>query len=138
MMQTSYPKSKIKVLLLENIHPEAIAAFNAEEYQIESLKQSLPEAELSKKIQDFHILCIRSKTKISKQVLENAHKLWGIGAYCIGTNHINLDACLDHGTIVFNAPYSNTRSVVELAIGEIIVLLRKLFDKQVPSTRCFK
>lgn len=128
-MTTSYPKSKIKVLLLENIHPDAVEAFKSETYQVETVSGALDEAELCEKIKGVHIVGIRSKTNITKKVLESADKLMGVGAFCIGTNQIDLKECTNKGIIVFNAPYSNTRSVVELAIGEIILLMRNIPDK---------
>lgn len=128
-MATSYPKNKIKVLLLENIHPDAVSAFQSEAYQVESVVGALDEAELCERIKGVHIVGIRSKTNITKKVLDAADKLLGVGAFCIGTNQIDIDACSDKGVIIFNAPYSNTRSVVELAIGEIILLIRNIPDK---------
>lgn len=128
-MSISYPKNRIKVLLLENIHPDAIAMFKEEGYSIETAAKGPDESELIEKIKDVSILCIRSKTEITKKVLENANRLMAIGAFCIGTNQIDMDECTKKGVIVFNAPYSNTRSVVELVIGEIIMLMRGIFDK---------
>jgi D-3-phosphoglycerate dehydrogenase len=128
-MAISYPKSRINVLLLENIHPEAMGIFKEEGYNIELLSTALDEEELSERIKDVAILGIRSKTNVTRRVLENANKLMSIGAFCIGTNQIDLEACATKGVAVFNAPYSNTRSVVELAIGEIIMLMRNLPDK---------
>jgi D-3-phosphoglycerate dehydrogenase / 2-oxoglutarate reductase len=125
----SYPKNKIKVLLLENIHPNAIGIYKEEGYEIETINGALDEKELIEKIDGVHILGIRSKTLISAKVVAAANKLISIGAFCIGTNQIDLIACANHGIAVFNAPYSNTRSVVELTIGEIIMLLRNAVDK---------
>ncbi len=125
----SYPKSKIKVLLLENIHQVAIEQLKQEGYQVESLSTSLSEEELVNKIEDISLLGIRSKTEISKKVLDQAKKLLSIGAFCIGTNQIDLTYATQKGVCVFNAPYSNTRSVVELVMGEIIMLYRRVFDK---------
>lgn len=125
----SYPKHKIKVLLLENIHSKAIDIFKHEGFQIETIAEALDEAELMEKIKDIHILGIRSKTQISERVLEHANKLLCIGTFCIGTNQIALHACAQKGILVFNAPYSNTRSVVELAVGEMIMLMRNTFTK---------
>lgn len=129
MTKTAYPKSKINVLLLENIHPEAVGSFETESYNVELLSASLPETKLIEKIKNVHVLGTRSKSKITENVLKRAKNLWAIGAYCIGTNHIDLNTCLDQGVAVFNAPYSNTRSVVELAIAEIIALMRQLTTK---------
>lgn len=128
-MSISYPKNRIKVLLLENIHPDAFEIFRSEGYQIETLTKSLGEEELSLRIKDVSILGIRSKTHISSEVLKKAERLISIGAFCIGTNQIDLNACLKKGIAVFNAPFSNTRSVVELALAEIIILMRDIVDK---------
>lgn len=125
----SYPKSRIKVLLLENVHPVAIHLFEKEGFSVEIRKGALDEDELAEAIKGVHILGIRSKTNVTRRVLENADKLMTVGAFCIGTNQIDLDACTERGIPVFNAPYSNTRSVVELAIGEIIMLIRNVVTK---------
>jgi D-3-phosphoglycerate dehydrogenase / 2-oxoglutarate reductase len=125
----SYPKNRIKVLLLENIHNEAIKKFKEEGYQVERVKGALTEEELMKAIKDVTLLCIRSKTHVTKRVLKEAKKLYAIGAFCIGTNQIDLSFSLEKGIAVFNAPYSNTRSVVELALAEIIFLMRKIPEK---------
>ncbi|SOD97319.1 phosphoglycerate dehydrogenase [Spirosoma fluviale] len=125
----SYPKSRIKVLLLENVHPNAIQLFEQEGFNVEIRKGALDEDELIEAIRDVSILGIRSKTNVTARVLEHANKLMTIGAFCIGTNQIDLDACTEKGIAVFNAPYSNTRSVVELAIGEIIMLIRSIVPK---------
>ncbi len=125
----SYPKSRIKVLLLENVHPVAIEAFEHEGFNVETLKGALDEEELIEKIKDVSILGIRSKTNVTRRVLENAPKLIQIGAFCIGTNQIDLKAATEKGVAVFNAPYSNTRSVAELAVGEMIMLIRNIIPK---------
>ena len=125
-MTHSYPKSKIKVLILENIHPNAERAFRAEGYQVECVSSALDEDELVERIQGVSVLCIRSKTTVTRRVVEAANRLLAVGTFSIGTNQIDLAACADHGVIVFNAPYSNTRSVVELALGEIIMLMRRI------------
>ena len=125
----SYPKNRISVLLLENVHPQAAELLKQEGYQVETISSGYDEDELCEKIKDVSILGIRSKTIISRKVLEHANRLMAIGAFCIGTNHIDLKACQEKGVVVFNAPFSNTRSVVELAIGEIIMLIRNIPDK---------
>ncbi|AQG80439.1 phosphoglycerate dehydrogenase [Spirosoma montaniterrae] len=125
----SYPKSRIKVLLLENVHPVAVQLFEQEGFNVEIRKGALDEDELIEAIRDVSILGIRSKTNVTRRVLEHANKLMTVGAFCIGTNQIELDACTERGIAVFNAPYSNTRSVVELAIGEIIMLIRGIVPK---------
>lgn len=125
----SYPKSRIKVLLLENVHPIGIELFKEEGYQVEVVSSAMSEEELCEKIKNVSILGIRSKTNVSKKVLENANRLIAVGAFCIGTNQIDLETCLEKGIAVFNAPFSNTRSVVEMAIAEIIFLMRNFVDK---------
>ena len=127
----SYPKSRIKVLLLENVHPAAVKAFEEEGFNVEFVKGALDEDELCERIKDVSIIGIRSKTHLTKKVLESANRLMAIGAFCIGTNQIDLETATERGVAVFNAPYSNTRSVVELAIGEMIMLIRKIFPKSV-------
>jgi D-3-phosphoglycerate dehydrogenase / 2-oxoglutarate reductase len=128
-MTISYPKNRINVLILENIHPEAERIFREEGYSIETVSSALDEDELCEKIKDVSVLCIRSKTKVTRRALQYANKLIAVGTFSIGTNQIDLDAAAERGVAVFNAPYSNTRSVVELAIGEIIMLMRNLPDK---------
>jgi D-3-phosphoglycerate dehydrogenase len=125
----SYPKSRMNVLLLENIHPEAVKMFKNEGFNVETLKGALDEDELCEKIKNVSILGIRSKTIVTPKVLENANKLISVGAFCIGTNQIDLKECQKKGVAVFNAPYSNTRSVVELTIGSIIILSRFIIEK---------
>lgn len=125
----SYPKSRIKVLLLENVHPAALKAFEDEGFNVEFVKGALDEDELCERIRDVSIIGIRSKTQLTKRVLENANRLMAIGAFCIGTNQIDLETATERGVAVFNAPYSNTRSVVELAVGEMILLIRNIVTK---------
>ncbi len=122
---------KYKILLTENIHPNAVNFFKKKNYEIENISYSPDKEELIEKLKDVSLLGIRSKTKITKDILKNANKLIGIGAFCIGTNQININSCNDNGIAVFNAPFSNTRSVVELVIGNIIALIRKSFDKSI-------
>ncbi len=126
-MVVSFPKNKINVLLLEGVHADAVEAFKKEGYNVEYSPDSLTENELVEKIKGVHVVGIRSKTKITRRVVEASDKLLAVGAFCIGTKQIDLDACKLKGVAVFNAPYSNTRSVVELAIGEIIMLMRSTF-----------
>ncbi|CAM1353118.1 phosphoglycerate dehydrogenase [Tenacibaculum insulae] len=125
----SYPKNRIKILLLENVHADAFTKLTADGFSVETVSKSLSEDELIEKIKDVHVLGIRSKTQVTKKVIEAAEKLMVVSAFCIGTKQINLDACKENGVVVFNAPYSNTRSVVELAIGEIIMLMRSVFQR---------
>lgn len=125
----SYPKNRISVLLLENVHPHAVDILRKEGYQVEIHAGGLDEDELCEKIKNVSILGIRSKTQVTQKVIESASRLFAIGAFCIGTNQIDLEACSKKGVAVFNAPFSNTRSVVELVIGEIIMLMRNLPDK---------
>ncbi len=119
----------INVLLLENIHPDAVKIYQDEGITVKTVAGSLNEEELCKQIKDVSILGIRSKTQVTERVFKCAGQLLAIGAYCIGTNQIDIDACSKRGVIVFNAPYSNTRSVVELVLGEIIMLIRGVFDR---------
>lgn len=125
----SYPKNRIKILLLENVHEDAVKIMKNEGYNVTVISGALDEEELAEKIKDVSVLGIRSKTHVTKKVLENANRLIAVGAFCIGTNQIDLEECLKKGIAVFNAPFSNTRSVVELAIGEIIFLMRGLPDR---------
>ncbi|MVN78264.1 phosphoglycerate dehydrogenase [Hymenobacter sp. HMF4947] len=128
-MTLSYPKNRIKVLLLENPDARAAELFRQEGYQVEEVKGGLDEDELIARIEGVSILGIRSKTQVTKRVLDAANRLIGIGAFCIGTNQIDLAEAMRKGVAVFNAPFSNTRSVVELALGEIIVLARRIPEK---------
>ncbi|MEM8999315.1 MAG: phosphoglycerate dehydrogenase [Bacteroidota bacterium] len=125
----SYPKNRIKILLLENVHPNAFENLSEEGFSVELVKHSLPEEELIERIKGIHVLGIRSKTQVTQKVLDAADKLLVVGAFCIGTTQIDLDYCKHKGVVVFNAPYSNTRSVVELAIGQIIMLMRNVFTR---------
>ncbi len=121
--------AEIRVLLLENIHTDGAEFLRGKGYQVETMTRALSEDELIEKIAGVHLLGIRSTTYITEKVLEAATDLVAIGAFCIGTNQIDLAAATRHGVAVFNAPYSNTRSVVELAIAEIISLARRLHEK---------
>ena len=125
----SYPKNRIKILLLENVHPDAFAKLSTDGFSVETVSKSLSEDELIEKIKDVHVLGIRSKTNVTQKVVDAANKLMVVSAFCIGTKQIDLEACKEKGIVVFNAPYSNTRSVVELAIGEIIMLMRSVFQR---------
>jgi D-3-phosphoglycerate dehydrogenase / 2-oxoglutarate reductase len=129
MAVTSFPKSEIKVLLLENIHPVAAAAFSADGFQVETVKGALPEAELAQRVRDVHLLGIRSKTRVTPAVLDGARRLLAVGAFCIGTNQIATAHANRCGVPVFNAPFSNTRSVAELILAEIVMLSRHLGDR---------
>ncbi len=126
---TSFPKGHIKVLLLENVHASATEAFRQEGFQVESLTSALKEDELKKKIQDVHILGIRSKTQVSDAALAEGKRLLTLGCFCIGTNQVDLESANRHGVPVFNAPFSNTRSVAELVIAEVVALSRQLGDR---------
>ena len=127
----SFPRSKMKVLLLENVHPEAVRHFREEGYDVSTVKGALDEDDLIAAIAGVHILGIRSKTNVTARVLEHADKLMAVGAFCIGTNQIDLKACSQKGIAVFNAPYSNTRSVVEMVLGLVVMLTRNIPDKSV-------
>ncbi|GAA2516957.1 phosphoglycerate dehydrogenase [Winogradskya humida] len=122
-------QAKVRVLLLESIHPDAVSRLEAEGYQVESLRNALDEVELIERIPGVHLLGIRSKTQVTAKVLEAADSLVAIGAFCIGTDQIDLGTASKAGVAVFNAPFSNTRSVVELALAEIIAMTRRLTEK---------
>ena len=128
--KTSYPKEKIRILFLENISDAAVKNFSKHGYvQVEKITKALSEDDLIREIKDVHILGIRSKTHITQKVLDAAKKLQAIGCFCIGVNQVDLHAATEHGVAVFNAPYSNTRSVAELVIAASIMLIRRIPDK---------
>ena len=136
MIKTSTSKKKIKVLLLEGIHPSAIDALKAAGYtQIESLTGSLADDDLKAKIADVHFVGIRSRTQLTADVFAHASKLVAVGCFCIGTNQVDLQAASEHGVAVFNAPFSNTRSVAELVLAEAILLLRGVPEKSAMAHR---
>lgn len=127
---TSYPKDRINILFLENISEKAVNQFHQNGYtRVKRLSGALSEDELIKEIKDVHLLGIRSKSNISAKVLAAATKLQAIGCFCIGVNQVDLKAATEAGVVVFNAPYSNTRSVAELVIGASIMLIRRIPDK---------
>lgn len=133
---TSYPRNKIKVLLLENISDAAVRELESGGYtQIERIGGALSEAQLIGAVKGVHLLGIRSKTHLTKDVINSADKLLAIGAFCIGVNQIDLNAATEKGVAVFNAPYSNTRSVAELIIGLCVMLIRKIADKNTAAHR---
>ena len=128
--KTSYPKEKIRILFLENISYVAVQNFRKHGYtQVVRINKALTEEQLVKEIKNVHILGIRSKTQITKNILDAAKKLYAIGCFCIGVNQVDLKAATKKGVAVFNAPYSNTRSVAELVIGAAIMLIRRIPDK---------
>ena len=128
--KTSYPKEKIRILFLENISDVAVKNFSKHGYvQVEKISKALSEDDLIREIKDVHILGIRSKTHVTPKVLDAAKKLQAIGCFCIGVNQVDLHAATEHGIAVFNAPYSNTRSVAELVIAASIMLIRRIPDK---------
>lgn len=127
---TSYPKDKIKILFLENISDAAIKVFKDAGYtDIKKITGALSEEQLIQEVKNIHLLGIRSKTQVTDKVLDNATKLQAIGCFCIGTNQVDLVSARSKGVAVFNAPYSNTRSVAELVIGASILLIRRILDK---------
>lgn len=135
-MKHSFPKEKIKVVLFEAIHPNAVEEFKKRGYtNVELLDRAYSEDELIEKLQDVRIIGIRSKTQITKRVLENAPKLQAIACFCIGTNQVDLVTAAEKGVAVFNSPYSNTRSVAELVIANIIFLMRGIHEKSVGAHR---
>ncbi|MCB0319190.1 MAG: phosphoglycerate dehydrogenase [Bdellovibrionales bacterium] len=125
MSTYSFPKEKIKILLLEGIHQAAIDVFEESGYSVESSNAALSEEELLKLIPDVHLIGIRSKTRLTSKVLERAQRLLAVACFCIGTDQVDLEMAAKIGVPVFNAPYSNTRSVAELTIANIIMLARK-------------
>ncbi|MGC5424904.1 phosphoglycerate dehydrogenase [Aeromonas veronii bv. sobria] len=132
----SLDKDKIKVLLLEGVHPNTVETFRAAGYtSVEYLKTSLSEEELIEQIRDVHFIGLRSRTQITEKVLDAANKLVAIGCFCIGTNQVKLEAAQIRGIPVFNAPFSNTRSVAELVLGEILLLLRGIPEKNAKCHR---
>ncbi|WP_366872798.1 phosphoglycerate dehydrogenase [uncultured Brevundimonas sp.] len=131
----SYPRSRMRMLLLENIHPAAVERLETAGYQVETAAGALGEDALIERIRGVHVLGVRSKTQVSARVLDAADRLMAVAAFCIGTNQIDLDAAAGRGVAVFNAPYSNTRSVVELAVGLTIALLRDVADKSTAMHR---
>ena len=136
MATTSLDKSKIKFLLLEGIHPSALDVIRAAGYsQIETVAGALPDDELKRKIADAHFVGIRSRTQLTEEVFAHAHKLVAVGCFCIGTNQVDLNAARERGIAVFNAPYSNTRSVAELVLAEAILLLRGIPEKNAVAHR---
>ena len=136
MFKTSTDKNKIKFLLLEGVHPSAVKVLRAAGYsQIESLTGALEGDELKAKIADVHFVGIRSRTQLTADVFAHAHKLAAVGCFCIGTNQVDLNAARERGIAVFNAPYSNTRSVAELVLAEAILLLRGIPEKSAVAHR---
>ena len=131
---TSYPKEKINILFLENISDTAVKYFKEAGYSsVRKVPGALSEEQLIKEIKDVHLLGIRSKTQITPKVLEAAKKLQTIGCFCIGVNQVDLRAATNNGVAVFNAPYSNTRSVAELVIAASIMLIRRIPDKNMAA-----
>lgn len=136
MKPTSLEKSKIRFLLLEGVHQSAVTTLNQAGYtNIEYLKTALPESELIERVRDVHFIGIRSRTQLTARVFKAAKKLQAVGCFCIGTNQVDLNAALVNGVPVFNAPFSNTRSVAELVIGQIILLLRGVPEKNALAHR---
>ncbi|TMA86070.1 MAG: phosphoglycerate dehydrogenase [Deltaproteobacteria bacterium] len=128
-MATSFPKDQIKFLLLENVHQSAHELIRGEGFALETVSRSLKEDELAQKLRDVHVLGIRSKTQVTARALGEARRLLSVGCFCIGTNQVDLAAANERGVPVFNAPFSNTRSVAELIICEVIALARQLGDR---------
>jgi D-3-phosphoglycerate dehydrogenase / 2-oxoglutarate reductase len=136
LAHTSLDKSKIKILLLEGIHQSALDAFSRDGYSdIEARPKSLAEPDLIAAVRDSYFIGIRSATQLTARVIENAPRLTGIGCFCIGTNQVDLTAAQDRGIPVFNAPFSNTRSVAELVLGEVIMLLRGIPQRNAAAHR---
>ncbi len=131
---TSFPKEKINILFLENISEKAVQQFKQNGYaNVKKIAGALSEDELIKEIKDVHLIGIRSKTQITPKVLAAAKKLQAIGCFCIGVNQVDIKAASKKGVVVFNAPYSNTRSVAELVIGISAMLIRRITDKNIAA-----
>jgi len=136
MAKTSLDKSKIKILLLEGIHASAVKAFEVDGYtNVECHPKALPEAPLIRAIRGAYLIGIRSNTQLTERVLQEAPRLIGIGCFCIGTNQVDLDAAQEQGIPVFNAPFSNTRSVAELVVAEIVLLMRGIPERSAKAHR---
>lgn len=136
MSKVSLPKDKIRILLLEGVHQSAVETLKNNGYtNVEYLKTSLSDADLKEKIKDVHFIGIRSRTQLTESVIEAAHKLVAVGCFCIGTNQVDLKATQVRGIPVFNAPFSNTRSVAELVLGQLILLLRGIPTKNAKAHR---
>lgn len=136
MSQTSLEKSKIKFLLLEGIHPSAVESLqNAGYTNIEQHPKALPPEQLKEAIASAHFVGLRSRTQLTEEIFEAAKKLVAVGCFCIGTNQVDLNAATQRGIPVFNAPFSNTRSVAELVIAEAILLLRGIAEKNAAAHR---
>lgn len=129
MKDFSFPKSEIKILLVENIHPVAKKMLEADGFSVDTLSNAPTEAELLQKATNAHVLGIRSKTQITKKYLQETKRLLTVGCFCIGTNQVDLNTARDMGTVVFNAPFSNTRSVAEMVMAEIVMLSRQIGDR---------
>lgn len=130
MANTSFPKNKIKILLLEGVHPAAVNMFKQAGYdEPEIIKTAIDQQTFERKISGVHLLGIRSKSQVNKIILNKADKLLALGCFCIGTNQVDMQIATEMGIAVFNSPFSNTRSVAELVIGECIMLLRRVFEK---------
>jgi D-3-phosphoglycerate dehydrogenase len=135
-MKTSFPKSDIKIVLLEGIHPSAVETFGSAGYPlIERHDKALPHDALLEAVADAHIIGLRSRTQLDAEVIAHARRLLAVGCFCIGTNQVDLAATRDRGVPVFNAPYSNTRSVAELVIAEAILLMRRVPERNAECHR---
>lgn len=126
--KTSYPKSKINILLMESVHQKAVDAFVKQGFNVETIHR-LTEDQLVEKIANVHVIGVRSKTKLTRRVLEAANRLLAVGCFCIGTDQTDLQYAAERGIPVFNAPFANTRSVAEMVVAEIVVLARKIGDR---------
>jgi D-3-phosphoglycerate dehydrogenase len=135
-METSLAKNKMKIVLLEGIHASAVDAFRGDGYtEIEYHEKSLPEAQLVEAVRDAYVIGIRSSTQLTRQVFESAPRLIAVGCFCIGTNQVDLTSAQEHGVAVFNAPFSNTRSVAELVLAEIVFLMRGIPHRNAAAHR---
>lgn len=135
-MKHSFPKDKIKIVLFEGIHPNAVNVLEKRGFSnVELLDRALPEEELIEKLQGVRAIGIRSKTQVTRRVLEAADKLQTVACFCIGTNQVDLEAAAETGVAVFNSPYNNTRSVAELVVADVVFLLRGIHEKSLSAHR---
>jgi len=136
MPETSLAKNQMKIVLLEGIHSSAVEAFKADGYTgVEYFEKSMPESQLVETVRDAHLVGIRSATQLTAKVFAGAGQLIAVGCFCIGTNQVDLNAAQEHGVAVFNAPFSNTRSVAELVLAEIILLMRGIPTRNAAAHR---
>jgi len=128
-MDTSFPKDRIRVVLLEGVHPAAVEAFTRDGFRVEAERGSPDLARLREMVESAHVVGLRSKTRLNAELIAGARRLLAVGCFCIGTDQVDLRAARSRGVPVFNSPFSNTRSVAELTIAEIVMLCRRTIEK---------